>query len=232
MDRLIKGIKGTARNTGNQIKSAISQFGKITSIGVGGKSINIQNVYDGEIRDASIVSPYGISSSSYGNISAQSIVNDFDNSVIVGVYDQNKPDVQPGELILYNKGKTRVILDINDNLTLTNGKVSMTLNNNGSIDIDGDNINMASSGAGISSHGSSITTTAQDMTMNVDDINMNGSNVDITGSVSIGGSMSINGSLSLNGGLTLSYGSSNITISESSITINSGTVMINGRDLS
>jgi len=109
----------TLKKVAHSINGTVILFGKISSITKDGKTLNIQNLLDGEIRDLSVMSPYGISSSGIDGISSQIIMNDNENNVVVGVYDKSKPTTKPGEIIIYSKFGQKIELKTDGEIKLT-----------------------------------------------------------------------------------------------------------------
>ena len=113
----------------------------ITSIISGGKSANVQMTNDSEMRSTKIALPYGIASSGFKGMSAQVIRNsDGGGNTITGMMDSKRPDVKPGELILYTRDGTKIKLDNDGNIEIQcNGTVKI----NGEVTVSG---NLAVSG--------------------------------------------------------------------------------------
>lgn len=89
----------------------------ISSTPDGGKVINVRSGADSEFRDVKTMSPYGISSLAVEGMMIQVMIND-GNITIVGVYDPSKPDVAPGETIIYSKYGQRIELKADGNIVL------------------------------------------------------------------------------------------------------------------
>lgn len=77
-----------------------------------------QDYLDGEIRDNMIMTPYGVSSTTMAGLPMQTIVNDNDNTVSVGVFDPNRPKVGGGEVCLYSAAGTHVYLKIDGSIDI------------------------------------------------------------------------------------------------------------------
>lgn len=121
------------RNFGREISSTNSKktrdghIGRISSVDKGGKSMNVNNLNNSQLRELMNVSPYGISSCGKSGMRAQVIVNDDSNNVVVGIYDPDKPEVEVGEIVLYSIGGCTVYLDKDGNITMTTGNAKITM---------------------------------------------------------------------------------------------------------
>lgn len=102
-----------------------TSMGIASSIEKDGKKVNGQNTKDGETRDLLFALPYGISSSGIDGIRIQIITNDNQNNVAVGVIDKKRPKVKSGCIKIYDKSGSCI-----------------SLNGDGSIDINADVINI------------------------------------------------------------------------------------------
>lgn len=116
-----------------------TSMGVASSIGGDGKIINGQSTNDGEIRDLSIVLPYGISSSGMDGMRIQVIINDNQNNVAVGVIDNKRPPVKSGCIIIYDKSGTSISLNGDGSVTIKANTININSNIiiNGNIDING-----------------------------------------------------------------------------------------------
>ncbi len=92
----------------------------ISSIGKGGRTANVQTYNVSELRDIRIMLPYGISSSGLDDMMVQVIIEE-KNISIVGTYDTDRPDVNPGEIIIYSKFGSSIKLDKNGDIIINNG---------------------------------------------------------------------------------------------------------------
>ena len=109
-----------------------TSVGVASSIARDGMSVNGQTTADGEVRDLMIALPYGISSSGMDGMRIQVIINDNNNNVAVGVIDKGRPAVKSGCLKLYDKAGSSISL---------NGDGSIDINAK-TINIDGERINI------------------------------------------------------------------------------------------
>lgn len=117
----------------NSIREFVSTFGKITSVGAGGRKVNVSNDFGGEIRDAMMVTPYGIASCGIDGLFIQLCDNgDNDNNTAIGVFDPEKPAVQSGEIIIYNRHGDQIKLSAAGGIQI---KGSVTFN--GDVKING-----------------------------------------------------------------------------------------------
>lgn len=127
-------------------QSTISAKGKIVPFGriASGNhlKIHVKNVADSEAREIRVLTPYGFVSGPMPDLFAQIIMNDHINNTCPGIWNEKAPEAKPGEVILYNKGKCQIKLDENDNIIITNGAASITLNSSGTIDVKGTVINL------------------------------------------------------------------------------------------
>ena len=80
-------------------RRSVIQYGKISS--GDSDAANIQNVVDGDVRDAKMVTPFGISSNPPSGLYAQMMENN-GKYVCVGTHDPSAPKADKGEVIIYN----------------------------------------------------------------------------------------------------------------------------------
>lgn len=100
--------------------------GPISSISSDGKIVNVQTFSTGESRSNYNMTPYGISSGPKKGMLAQVIINDNDNTTVVGVQDSGKPDAAPGEVILYAAGGQKIDLKPDGSIIITGGQTTIT----------------------------------------------------------------------------------------------------------
>jgi hypothetical protein len=103
-------------------------IGPTASTGNGGKSMNVNNLNNSQLRGLLTMAPYGISSRGKAGMKAQVIVNDNSNNAAVGIYDPNKPEVEVGEIVLYSTGGCTIYLDKDGNITMTSGSAKIIMN--------------------------------------------------------------------------------------------------------
>lgn len=106
----LKTIKETITKEIRNIR--ISLFGLITSVSKNGR-VFLTTFTKEEIRDISIVTPYGLNSLPTGGESAAVLMNNnSSNAIMVGIAFSNKPiKLEIGETVLYNnKAKTYIHL--------------------------------------------------------------------------------------------------------------------------
>ena len=111
-----------------------SYIGPLASTSAGGHNANVNNLYNSQVRNAKTVMPYGISSRPAGSVKAQTIVNDNSDSVVVGVYDPNRPQVGAGEVCLYSSGKCSIYLSSTGIISIVSGNSNIDIDKN-AIDI-------------------------------------------------------------------------------------------------
>lgn len=104
----------------------------ISSVIKGGKKLNAQLTYENEAVECEILTPYGIASCGSKGMRTQVFINNDNYNTIIGVLDDDKPEVKPGEIIIYGKGGTKIKLDNTGVITIT-GDVKI----NGNVDITG-----------------------------------------------------------------------------------------------
>lgn len=96
----------------------------ISSVFTGGHNANIMSTNNSEDKNMKIMMPYGIASFPYKGMQAQVIYND-GNNTIVGVFDENRPPTELGDVIIYNKSGSYIKLDADGNISI-NGPVEVT----------------------------------------------------------------------------------------------------------
>lgn len=81
----------------------------ISAVVSGGKTINAITQSNSERRDLLNVLPYGISSAPTNGLLAQIVVNDSGGrSSVIGVYDNGRPTVNAGEIVIYTAFNSRI----------------------------------------------------------------------------------------------------------------------------
>lgn len=135
-------IKKTT-NTTNKVGKSIGDIGSITSVSKDGLYVNIENIFDAETRDIMNMAPYGIVSSPPDGIVSQIIHNGENVNSCVGVFDEERPNVKPGEMSLYTKyGSSINMLEDGSIEIKSRGDASITLGADGIINISGTRINL------------------------------------------------------------------------------------------
>lgn len=127
MKSFVKNMQDIKKITNKSIESVMNT---ITLIFSSGKSANIKNNANSELRDVKFVSPYGISSSGYNGLRV-AIVYDGDIPYIVGVYDQNKPEIDLGTITIYNEFGVSIDLNKNGEIIMNTPTSSMSLKSDG-----------------------------------------------------------------------------------------------------
>lgn len=114
--------------------------GPLISTGNNGRSANVNNLYNSQVRDAQMMMPFGISSRPYSGVRAQAIINSNNDSSVVGVYDKNRPDVEVGEICIYSDGENMVYLKKDGSISISTHKSDIECRKNGDISFrtDGD----------------------------------------------------------------------------------------------
>lgn len=86
-----------------------SHVGRVATVGSGGKSIAVTNMNNSQLRNLVPITPYGISSSPPVGLMAYVLVADNSSKDgIVGIYDPDKPQCNPGDSMLYSSGGASV----------------------------------------------------------------------------------------------------------------------------
>lgn len=101
--------------------------GNITSTSKDGKTINMKQAHDAEVRDVLVVHPYGLSSIPYDGIQVDILADGDGDYVVLGVYDKNKPKVKYGETCIYTKFGNKIYLKDNGDVIITNNNCSVTM---------------------------------------------------------------------------------------------------------
>ena len=109
--------------------------GQLSSTNSGGRTGNVNNLYNSQVRGAIITMPYGISSGAPSGIKAQTVVNDNSSSVIVGVYDPSRPSVGAGEICIYSSSKARVYLSNKGDVSIKTDGGNIDIKDSGVINI-------------------------------------------------------------------------------------------------
>lgn len=91
---------------------------RITSVAEDGTYVNVEAYNQSEIRQLTIMLPFGISSSALDGMSVQINLNSSNGGSVVGVKDPNRPKVMPGEVILYSNFGSRIEM-------LSDGKIKL-----------------------------------------------------------------------------------------------------------
>lgn len=123
--------------TGNDELSKSNLIGSVSSMSADGRTANVQTFGDGETRNNRNMTPYGISSSPLRGMQAQVMINDNDNTSVVGVFDKDKPKVLPGETIVYSMGGSTIYLKRNGDIDITCGSGLIQMKPDGSISLTG-----------------------------------------------------------------------------------------------
>lgn len=87
----------------------VGNIGDIASVSARGKSLHIRNYAGNELRNVPVVGPYGLASSGTDGLLAQVLHNDNDTYSVLGVIDTGRPDVAPGEVVLYSTFGQRIL---------------------------------------------------------------------------------------------------------------------------
>jgi len=117
-------MKNLARDmaNNNNINNRIHNIAcRVTSVDADGKYMNAESYRGGEMREMTIMLPFGISSSAIDGVSVQVSLNSANSGTIVGVNDPNRPKVKPGQLILYDKSGSRIEFRENGTIALIPG---------------------------------------------------------------------------------------------------------------
>lgn len=127
-------------STGNKGISTSSLFGTISSILTGGKLANIKSTSESEVRDVSVMLPYGIASFGFKGMKAHALQTGKHISII-GLYDNKRPKTKKGELILYTRDGTQIKFDNEGNIIIkcdNEVKIDGDINIEGNIITNGD----------------------------------------------------------------------------------------------
>lgn len=129
-------VAQSMRNAGNAVKNKVINFGRVSSSD--GKTVNVQTTYDNEARSLKNVLPYGIASCPIHGLFAQIMMNDRTNNTFLGVYDPESPELNPGEVAMYNSTGSYIKIDkdgtINadgDNISISSGQNELSISNDG-----------------------------------------------------------------------------------------------------
>jgi hypothetical protein len=112
----------------------ISTLDKISSILAGGRQANAETYTGSELRELRIMLPYGIASSGLDGMNIQVLING-KHSSIVGTYDVNRPDTEPGELILYSKSGSKIEMLNDSSVKISANGSAIMIDNSGNITI-------------------------------------------------------------------------------------------------
>lgn len=146
-----------------------SYIGPLASTSDGGKDSNVNNMHNSQIRGMSMM-PYGISSRPKNGMKAQTIVNDDNDCVTLGVFDKNRPDVGVGETCIYSSGGCRIYLSGGGTITVKSGGSNIEVKKSGDININ----------------------STGNVNINCGTLNVSG-NMNVAKSASIGASLSVSG---------------------------------------
>jgi len=122
MKAVARDQANTAKQT-NQASNAIVNA-RTTSIDASGKYANAEVFNGSEVREMTIMLPYGISSSALDGMGIQVVMSSSNNGTVVGVDDKDRPVVKPGEVILYSKFGSKIEM-------LSDGRISLIPGNGG-----------------------------------------------------------------------------------------------------
>lgn len=114
IDKMITSVNSTSLQT--------NCGGVLSSTGSGGKKANINNLHGSQLRDVTVIMPYGVSSRPKKGVKVQTLVNDDDDVAMVGCYDSNRPDVEAGETMIYSNVGSIIYLDKNGNIIIKSKK--------------------------------------------------------------------------------------------------------------
>ncbi|MCM1269368.1 MAG: hypothetical protein NC247_01915 [Ruminococcus flavefaciens] len=112
-----------------------SYAGPLASTSGGGHKANINNLYKSQVRDALTVMPYGISSRSLSGVKAQTIVNDNNDHIMVGIYDPSRPAVSAGEICIYSCANASVYLNSGGDVSVETSGANADFKKSGAINI-------------------------------------------------------------------------------------------------
>lgn len=109
-------------------------IGTISSVLTGGRKVNIKSTTESEVKDVRMMAPYGIASAPYKGMQVQVIYND-GATTVVGIFDKNKPKINPGDIVIYNKSGSTISL-------LADGTIELdgNINANGTFKINGQTV--------------------------------------------------------------------------------------------
>lgn len=97
---------------------------EITSVGNGGKQVNLQDMSN-EKRNVKVASPYGFLSSPPLKSTGYFLVGQREDSdALIGVLQQNTPDIENGSSMIYSSSGARVVVDADGSVDVftTDGK--------------------------------------------------------------------------------------------------------------
>lgn len=134
-----------------------SYAGPLASTSGGGHKANINNLFNSQVRDALTVMPYGISSRSLSGVKAQTIVNDNNDHIMVGIYDPSRPAVSAGEICIYSCANASVYLNAGGDVSVETSGANADFKKSGAINI----YNTAKGSIGIDAAGNIGISTAE-----------------------------------------------------------------------
>ena len=107
----MKDIARAMRHNESSIEKSRPTSLDIVTSANGGKYANVKTLEGAEYREVKILNPYGIASSVSDGMRVQTIINQDGSTSIVGVSHSDRPDVNPGDTIIYDTFGDRIILN-------------------------------------------------------------------------------------------------------------------------
>lgn len=130
------GFAGAFMSAGNKPQE-VSDIGKITSTGNGGKRASMSS-NGAELKSMVPVGPYGIASTPPNGVMAYAIKNTGSSTGFV-IYDKDRPSVSAGNITIYNKSGTKIeVIGNKVTITGTNIKIKGDAEITGKLKVGGD----------------------------------------------------------------------------------------------
>lgn len=133
--------KSVVRSTDIEQSARPTSTDRSSGCSNGGKTSNTITYSGAELRDLKVMFPYGYVAGLPTDVVCQTMMNGGTNGSIVGMFDEDRPDVEPREVILYSDGVT---FKLSPDGSISIECLNATIKSSGKLDINGDSVNLSS----------------------------------------------------------------------------------------